>query len=268
MNSPGHRANILVSYVVMGVGVAINASGIYYWNCSTSGLVADAGMVPVWSEPDRPAAEFNEHADHAGTAAARPDADHAHDAGDHAEADDHHAHADAGQALGQAARTAPATYSSGSTSDKGSCLPGILYRSTSQLVALPDTFHARPGRPRILHPLGNDQNPEPGKPLRILKILQQPRGSTARVVRHFRDAGRRRHRRGDPRRRRPGARSAPPPRVRPGPRDPVEWEERDSPHALGGTAAVPQLRVERGRRCSTSPRSTASTRSSTSAPRS
>ena len=50
-------------------------------------------------------------------------------------------------------------------------------------MALPDTFHARAGRPRILHPLGNDQNPS-GKPLRILKILEQPRGSTARVVQH------------------------------------------------------------------------------------
>ena len=47
---------------------------------------------------------------------------------------------------------------------------------------MPDKFHARPGRPRILHPLGNDQNPSP-KPLRILKILDRPRNSSARVVR-------------------------------------------------------------------------------------
>jgi hypothetical protein len=46
---------------------------------------------------------------------------------------------------------------------------------------VPDTFHARPGRPRILHPLGNDQKSS-NSPLRIVKILERPKGSTAHVM--------------------------------------------------------------------------------------
>jgi hypothetical protein len=59
---------------------------------------------------------------------------------------------------------------------------GTPVPSASELVAMPDKFHAHPGRPRILHPLGNDQNPS-ARPLRILAILSKPKHSSARVVR-------------------------------------------------------------------------------------
>jgi hypothetical protein len=60
---------------------------------------------------------------------------------------------------------------------------GTPVPTASELVAMPDKFHARPGRPRILHPLGNDQNPS-ARPLRILAILSRPKHSSAHVVRH------------------------------------------------------------------------------------
>jgi uncharacterized protein YkwD len=178
MNSPGHRANILgASFVVMGVGVAINAHGFYYWTVDF-GSVADAGTVPVGTSPTVPPPTTSTPTTPAPaptvpatttpatttpkTTTTTPTPTPVKPSGN--------------------SGTAPATDSSGSTSDKGSAI-GTPVGSTNQLVALPDTFHARPGRPRILHPLGNDQNPS-GKPLRILKILKQPRGSTARVMQH------------------------------------------------------------------------------------
>ena len=184
MNSPGHRANILgATYVVMGVGVAINANGSFYWTVDF-GSVADAGTVPVGTSPTvppattstpttpapapvvpttptTPAATTTTTTTTPKTTTSTPSPTPVKPSGN--------------------SGTAPAADSSGSTSDKKAI--GTPVSSTSQLVALPDTFHARPGRPRILHPLGNDQNPS-GKPLRILKILKQPRNSTARVVQH------------------------------------------------------------------------------------
>jgi uncharacterized protein YkwD len=180
MNSPGHRANILgASYVVMGVGVAINASGIYYWTVDF-GSVADAGTVPVGTSPIVPPPTTSTPT----TPAPPPPVPTPTTPATPATTPKPTTTTPTPTPVKPSGNsgTAPATDSSGSTSDKGSAI-GTPVASTSQLVALPDTFHARPGRPRILHPLGNDQNPS-GKPLRILKILQQPRGSTARVVRH------------------------------------------------------------------------------------
>jgi uncharacterized protein YkwD len=179
MNSAGHRANILNGqYAVMGVGVGITARGIYYWTVDFGGT-ADAGTVPVGSSPTPPAPTTSPPppppapvttapAPVVTTPVAPP--------------------VTTVRSTTAATTTAPAdpsaTSSSGTLSSKDAATAiGTPVASTSQLVAAPDTFHARPGRPRILHPLGNDQNPS-GKPLRIVRILEKPHGSSARVVRH------------------------------------------------------------------------------------
>ncbi len=185
MNSAGHRANILgASFTVMGVGVVIDANGDYFWTVDF-GSVADAGTVPVGTTPPTPTPTTTPPPPPpppAPTPTTPP------------------------------ATTPPATtptttvprptpVKSTTTTTSGATTPaaaaatsvtgtsaartaiGTPVSSTQRLVALPDTFHARPGRPRILRPLGNDENPS-GLPLRILKILEQPRDSQARVVRH------------------------------------------------------------------------------------
>ena len=54
MDSAGHRANILgASFTVMGVGVAANASGAYFWTVDFGGY-ADPGTVPRAPTPTPP----------------------------------------------------------------------------------------------------------------------------------------------------------------------------------------------------------------------
>jgi uncharacterized protein YkwD len=188
MNSPGHRANILNgSFTVMGIGVGITSRGVYYWT-TDFGYEADAGTVPVGTSPIPPAP-----APPAPPATTVPPPVPVPPApaptvpattvppkttvptptpvkGTTA----------AGTATTAAAIAAPEA-TSGTVTAKDAI--GTPVSSASQLVAEPDKFHARPGRPRILRPLGNDQNPS-AKPLRILEILSKPRGSSARVVRN------------------------------------------------------------------------------------
>jgi uncharacterized protein YkwD len=182
MNSAGHRANILgASFTVMGVGVAIDANGDYFWTVDF-GSVADAGTVPVGTTPPTPTPTTTTPpppppAPTTPTPTTPP------------------------ATTPTATTPSPTPVKSTTTATSGATTPaaasatsatgtsaaktaiGTPVSSTHRLVALPDTFHARPGRPRILRPLGNDENPS-GLPLRILKILEQPRGSQARVVRH------------------------------------------------------------------------------------
>jgi hypothetical protein len=58
---------------------------------------------------------------------------------------------------------------------------GVPVTNVRGLVAVPDKVHARPGRPRLLHPLGNDQKSS-NSPLRIVRILEKPKGSSAHVL--------------------------------------------------------------------------------------
>lgn len=197
MNSPGHRANILgASFTVMGIGVGIDASGSYYWTVDF-GAVADAGTVPVGTAPatttpttstptttpttptppapTRPPAPTTAAppATTAPTATTTPTTPIPTPVKT----------TTVGQTITAAAAAAAAasTGASGAPSAATTAI-GTPVMAGSNLVAMPDTFHARPGRPRILRPLGNDRNPS-GKPMRILKILSQPKGSTAKVVR-------------------------------------------------------------------------------------
>jgi uncharacterized protein YkwD len=188
MNSPGHRANILNgSFTVVGIGVGITSGGMYYWT-TDFGDTADAGTVPVGTSPTPPAPA--PPAPPATTIPAPP--------ATVPPATVPTAPAPAlpatttttpkatvppkttpGTATTAAAIAAPEG-TSGTVTAKDAI--GTPVANAGHLVAEPDMFHARPGRPRILRPLGNDQNPG-AKPLRILEILHKPRGSSARVVR-------------------------------------------------------------------------------------
>jgi uncharacterized protein YkwD len=188
MNSPGHRANILgAQFAVMGIGVGISPGGLYYWTVDF-GSVADAGTVPVGTAPTPPAPTPTTPPAPTPPAPSVPSAPAptvpATTTTPKATVPPTPVKSTttgttAGTAT-TAAAIAAAAATSGTVASKESAI-GTPVSSTSQLVAMPDKFHARPGRPRILHPLGNDQNPS-AKPLRILKVLKQPKGSTAHVV--------------------------------------------------------------------------------------
>jgi uncharacterized protein YkwD len=185
MNSPGHRANILgANFVVMGVGVAINAQGMYYWTVDF-GSVADAGTVPVGTSPVTPTPTTSTPTTPAPTpttpAPTTPVAT-TPVATTPKTTPTTPTPTPVKSTPTPTSGTSPTQDSTGTPADKDNAI-GTPVANTNQLVALPDTFHARPGRPRILHPLGNDLNPS-SKALRILKILKQPKGSTAHVVQH------------------------------------------------------------------------------------
>jgi uncharacterized protein YkwD len=175
MNSTGHRTNILgASFTVMGIGVAVDVNGAYFWTVDFAS-VADAGSVPVGTTPTPaapppttppPPAPMPPPTTTPVATTPTPTP----------------VKSTTTAASGATTPAAAAATSATGTSAAKTAI-GTPVSSTHLLVALPDTFHARPGRPRILRPLGNDQNPS-GQPLRILKILDQPKGSTARVVRH------------------------------------------------------------------------------------
>jgi uncharacterized protein YkwD len=188
MNSPGHRANILGSgYAVMGIGVGITAGGTYYWTVDF-GAVADPGTVPVGTTPTPPvpapapppapivpppsvpAPPPTPIVPVTTPATTAPKATIPTPAPVKSSA--------------PAAPAAPAAQAATGTAagkDIASAI-GKPVASTSRLVAMPDKFHAHAGTPRILHPLGNDQNPS-AEPLRILAILEKPKNSKVRVVR-------------------------------------------------------------------------------------
>jgi uncharacterized protein YkwD len=178
MNSAGHRANILgASFTVMGIGVAVDVNGAYFWTVDF-GSVADPGTVAVGTALPMPAPATTTPPPPPPPPPTTPPP----------------ATAPAvtsptptpvkSTTTATSATTTPAaaaaTSATGTSAAKTAI--GTPVSSTHRLVALPDTFHANPGRPRILRPLGNDQNPS-GLPLKILKILEQPRGSQAHVVR-------------------------------------------------------------------------------------
>jgi uncharacterized protein YkwD len=179
MNSAGHRANILGAFTVMGVGVAVDANGAYFWTVDF-GSVADAGTVPVGTAlptptpttttppPPPPTPTATTPPPTTTPAATTPTPTPVKSTT---------------TATSSATTPAAAAATSATGTAAAKTAIGTPVSSTHLLVALPDTFHARPGRPRILRPLGNDQNPS-GQPLKIVKILEKPRGSTARVVRH------------------------------------------------------------------------------------
>jgi uncharacterized protein YkwD len=184
MNSPGHRANILgTGYAVMGVGVGITAGGTYYWTVDF-GAVADAGSVPAGTAPTPPApAPVAPAAPAPAPIAPAPTPTPAAPVVTPAVTAPKAAIPAPTPVTTAAPAAAAAQSASGGAEAKDiASAIGTPVPSASKLIAMPDMFHARAGRPRILHPLGNDENPS-AKPLRILKILDKPHRSSARVVR-------------------------------------------------------------------------------------
>ena len=191
MNSPGHRANILgASFTVMGIGAGINASGTYYWTVDF-GAVADAGTVPVGTTPTtppptttppppvttppppvttqpppRPVPTPTPTTPAISVPVPTPVKTTTTTAG-------------TTTAAAVAAAAAAAAAAVGAPAAKA-VIGAAVTAAEGVLVALPDTFHLHPGRPKLLHPLGNDQR-STSSPVRILKILDQPWHSTARV---------------------------------------------------------------------------------------
>jgi uncharacterized protein YkwD len=187
MNSPGHRANILgTGFTVMGIGAGIDASGIYYWTVDF-GAVADAGTVPVGTAPAAPAPPATTTPPPVTTppppvttppvttapttpAATVPKPTPVKST----------TPATTGTSTAAAAVAAAAAATSATAAVKPAI--GIPITNVRGLVAVPDKFHLHPGRPKILHPLGNDQKSS-NTPVRIIKILAKPHGSTAQVMR-------------------------------------------------------------------------------------
>jgi uncharacterized protein YkwD len=167
MNSPDHRANILgASYVVMGVGVAQDEFGVYWWTVDFGG-VADPGTVPAGTNP---VSTVPTSSTTTPTVPAPP----------------------------PTTTTAPTTTTSsktalptptGGTTTVGTTTPstggsnGIAKAITlsSRLVATRDVIRVRPGKARVLYPLANDLDPET-TPLHLVRILKQPPGSHARIL--------------------------------------------------------------------------------------
>jgi hypothetical protein len=186
MNSSGHRANILgAGYTVMGVGLAIAPGGSYYWTVDF-GSVADAGTVPVGTTPATPppttttpppapppppppppAPPVAPRPTPATPAISVPVPTPVKSTG-----------TTTSGTTTAAAAAAAAAAASGTAAAKTAI--GAAAAAAGPLVALPDLFHLHPGRPKILRPLGNDKR-STTSPLRIIKILEKPKGSTARV---------------------------------------------------------------------------------------
>jgi uncharacterized protein YkwD len=185
MNSAGHRANILgASFTVMGIGVGIDASGSYYWTVDF-GAVADAGTVPVGTTPTTPTPTTTTPP---ATTAPRP-----------APIVPAPPPAPTTPAISIPVPTPVKSTTTGTTTTSGTTTAALAVAAAAAgstgtpaakaaigaavgpLVALPDKFHLHPGRPKILHPLGNDQR-STASPLRIVKILDRPKGSTAHVM--------------------------------------------------------------------------------------
>jgi uncharacterized protein YkwD len=181
MNSAGHRANILgTGFTVMGVGVAVAANGAYFWTVDF-GSVADAGTVPVGTTLPAPTPPPTTPSPPPAPTPTTPPPATPPPATTPVATTPTPTPVKSTTSGATTPAAAAATSATGTSAAKTAI--GTPVSSTHLLVALPDSFHARPGRPRILRPLGNDQNPS-GQPLRILKILDQPKGSTARIVRH------------------------------------------------------------------------------------
>jgi uncharacterized protein YkwD len=189
MNSPGHRANILGPFVVMGIGAGIDARGQYYWTVDFGG-VADAGTVPVGTQPATPvpttptttAPPLAAPPVTTAPVTTPPVTTTAPPATTPIPTPVKATTPTKSIATATPPPAAPAADAAVGTPSAAKTAIGTPVAKGSRLVALPDTFHARPGRPRILRPLGNDQNPS-AKPMRIVAILEKPKGSSAKVVR-------------------------------------------------------------------------------------
>jgi uncharacterized protein YkwD len=179
MGSEGHRENILgASFTAMGVGVATSPGGTYFWTVDFGGY-ADPGSVAAGADPTPAPAPAAPPAPSKPVATTPPST--------------------TSPPTGSTPTTATPTPTGGTTtvgggstsggSDKKSGAPGGQLGEpvslASHLVAMPDAAKLHPGRPKILHPLRNDRDPETA-PLRIMKVLEQPDGSRVRIVRHGR----------------------------------------------------------------------------------
>jgi uncharacterized protein YkwD len=175
MGSEGHRDNILgASFTVMGVGAATDASGAYFWTVDFGGFT-DPGSVAAGADPTptptpaptKPVTTTSPPTTSTGstptTSTATP------------------------TPTGGTTTVGGSTTGGGSEKKSGSASAqagGIAAPVTlaSHLVAMPDSVKAHPGKVKILHPLANDENPDTA-PLRIVRVLHQPHGSRARVLR-------------------------------------------------------------------------------------
>jgi uncharacterized protein YkwD len=176
MGSEGHRENILgTSFTVMGVGAATDASGAYFWTVDFGGFT-DPGSVAAGADPTptpTPTPTQPVPTQPVTTTAPPPSSTPT-----------------GTTSTGTTATTTTAgtTTAGGGTSKKGSTPPeglngiGTPVTLASHLVAMPDKVKAHPGRAKILHPLANDKDPD-SAPLRILRVVDQPHGSRARVLR-------------------------------------------------------------------------------------
>jgi hypothetical protein len=175
MSSPEHRANILgAPYVVMGVGAAQDANGVYWWTVDFGG-VADPGTVPAGTNPvstvpttTTPPPTTTTTPPPPATTTTPP----------------------ATTTTTTKPKTAVPTPTGGTTtvgggspesSKGGSNGIGNAITLSSQLVAKRDVVRVRAAKARLLYPLANDLDPET-KPLHLVRILKQPPGSHARIM--------------------------------------------------------------------------------------
>ena len=180
MNSTDHRENILgANFTVMGVGVAQDASGVYWWTVDFGG-VADPGTVPAGTNPVStvPTTSTTTPTTPPPPVSTPPATT---------------APTTTPTTTTKTTKTVVPTPTGGTTTVGGSTsggsttggdgTPGIAKSITlsSHLVAKRDVIRVRPGKARVLYPLANDLDPET-TPLHLVRILKQPPGSHARIL--------------------------------------------------------------------------------------
>jgi uncharacterized protein YkwD len=179
MNSSDHRANILgPDYTVMGVGVAQDAYGVYWWTVDFGG-VADPGSVPAGTNPVStvPTTSTPSTPPPTTTAPATPPP---------ATTTTTTTTTTTKSKTVVPTPTGGTTTVGGGTTGSGGANGGSngiakAITLSSHLVAKRDVIRVRPGKARVLYPLANDLDPET-KPLHLVRILKQPPGSHARIL--------------------------------------------------------------------------------------
>jgi uncharacterized protein YkwD len=180
MNSAGHRANILNgSFTVIGVGVAMDANGQYWWTTDFGG-VADPGTVPAGSTP--PTSGTTTTITTSAPVIPAPPVTTAP----------------------VTTTPPPTTTGTTTTSTTKTALPtpaGTTTAAAAKAEATGTTaaatvgnavvfvarsaVHTRAGRTKVLHPLQHLTDPS-GLPFHIVRILHQPKGSHARILKGHR----------------------------------------------------------------------------------
>jgi uncharacterized protein YkwD len=179
MGSPEHRANILQSlFTVIGVGVARDSSGGYWWTTDFGG-VADPGTVAAGTAPVTTAPTTAAPVTTATPVAPAPVAPTP----------------PATTATTTATTTKTAVPTPAGTTTVGASVGGLAggpgapsaasigkaITPVDHLEAVRDRVGAKLGKARILYPLKNDLDPE-AAPLHLVRILQQPPGSHTRIL--------------------------------------------------------------------------------------